>query len=117
MSEQELKPCPFCGGEAYLLEGEPSTANFNEGAVHFAVACGTLGCQVLPKANLWQMNEDDAVNAWNTRPSMQDCAEEISKTLEEALAMIMSGDKISYSGKRLFCDLAEQILTKARGEN
>ncbi len=61
-----LKPCPFCGGEAEMYESEPSTARFNEGAVHFAVQCLGFYCQGV-KANVWQISPEEAVIKWNDR--------------------------------------------------
>ena len=63
----KLKPCPFCGGEPDLTESEPSTANFNEGSIHFSVSCSGFDCEVMPKANLWQITEEEAILAWNKR--------------------------------------------------
>jgi hypothetical protein len=65
---KELRECPFCGGVAYLKSSEPSTANHNEGSVHFGVACGEFQCDVLPVSNLWQCTPEDAIKAWNNRP-------------------------------------------------
>lgn len=66
MTEQ-LKPCPFCGKQADLIESEPSKARFNQGCVHFAVSCSDFNCEVMPKGNLWHITPQDAVKAWNTR--------------------------------------------------
>ncbi|QDP61507.1 MAG: hypothetical protein Unbinned8596contig1000_20 [Prokaryotic dsDNA virus sp.] len=66
-----LKPCPFCGGQAELIQSEPSNANFNKGAVHCGVACFNFGCQVMPYPKLWQVNEEEAVIAWNARKEQE----------------------------------------------
>ncbi|EKO3908227.1 Lar family restriction alleviation protein [Vibrio fluvialis] len=68
----ELKPCPFCGGEAELIQSEPSTARFNEGTVNFAVACYGYKCGVMPYPKLWQITKEEAVKAWNTRATVCD---------------------------------------------
>ncbi|AXT40231.1 hypothetical protein D1814_16900 [Alteromonas sp. BL110] len=67
----DLKPCPFCGGEPELISSKPSTANHNKGAVHFGVACFELKCPIMPYPKLWQVNETDAVNAWNKRKEQE----------------------------------------------
>jgi thiamine biosynthesis lipoprotein ApbE len=82
----KIKPCPFCGGKAELLESEPSTARFNEGAVHFAVSCGSIDCGVLPKANLWQITPEEAVQAWNKRPSEQTLTELLENLHKKLIA-------------------------------
>ncbi|NQY17733.1 Lar family restriction alleviation protein [Alteromonas sp.] len=63
----KLKPCPFCGQKAEVIQSEPSRAAFNEGAVHFGVACFNSDCQVMPYPKLWQVNEEEAMMAWNSR--------------------------------------------------
>ena len=62
----EIKPCPFCGNKGELSESDPSTARFNEGAVHFAIQCFAFECMGV-KANVWQMSPEDAIGAWNKR--------------------------------------------------
>lgn len=63
----ELKPCPFCGGEAELIGGpEDWTPTYNDpdsGGYPIAIVC--TGCS----RGLYGAFEDysDAVNAWNQR--------------------------------------------------
>ena len=64
----ELKSCPFCGGnDIKIKESEPSTANFNEGAVNFSIECLSFDCKAMPRLNLWHVTPEDAIDAWNTR--------------------------------------------------
>ena len=60
----ELKPCPFCGGEARLY---PSEAGF-------FVGCFNDGCAVNPSSGefvadgVWDEEQKEAaIDAWNTR--------------------------------------------------
>lgn len=53
MMGKELKPCPFCGGEAKLMENAPEKF----------VRC--LECEA--SVGLWGLAET-AINEWNTRP-------------------------------------------------
>ena len=63
MSE-DLKPCPFCGGEAKCY---PSDA-FNEcGYFEFIVQCGSVGNHTL--VNNYQ-TEAEAIAAWNARAEL-----------------------------------------------
>ena len=61
----ELKPCPFCGGEAYYRShldptvGECST-----------VRCDNMDCPVFPLVD--REAGGDAITAWNTRASEAD---------------------------------------------
>lgn len=60
---EELKPCPFCGGKAFLRKyyysgGEPA----------YYVECGGVKstCSVMPST--WSYDtEEEAIEAWNTR--------------------------------------------------
>ena len=59
----ELKPCPFCGGEAGL-----TTKNLSYGAIGAVVACKECGAKSMiycVRAD-WCAN-DMATNAWNRR--------------------------------------------------
>lgn len=71
MSFDRLKPCPFCGGEARLIEAE--IGMFEDG---YAVYCdGTCDVKMgvggrLGEAYKWTptfRTEAEAIEAWNTR--------------------------------------------------
>ena len=52
----ELKPCPFCGGEAI--------ARRDETGCRYVVACKE--CPVIV-GNFWYTEKTDAIKAWNRR--------------------------------------------------
>ena len=54
MSE-ELKACPFCGGEAVLLKQDQYKIKYNNGL-----------CRVYP-ITWWHRDKQDAIKAWNRR--------------------------------------------------
>lgn len=54
----ELKPCPFCGGEAQV-----GWTDFDSGVIF--VGCETCGMYCEPKD--CYANEQKAIEAWNTR--------------------------------------------------
>lgn len=55
--QEQLKPCPFCGGEARLDEG-----------VFFNVGCGNYECSMYSINKVRAIrNRDEAIKAWNTR--------------------------------------------------
>lgn len=56
----ELKPCPFCGGEAYSIT--QFTGSFDELVAHHSVSCH--GCGVVA---FHEETEAEAIDAWNTR--------------------------------------------------
>ena len=55
---RELKPCPFCGGEASIF-GDESTDTWN-------VFCGNGLCPAEPGTAIC-FSEREAIEAWNTR--------------------------------------------------
>lgn len=67
-----ILPCPFCGENSEVEQCEPSTARFNEGAVHFKVSCppvigGYISDCIGSQLNHWEITPEDAINKWNTR--------------------------------------------------
>lgn len=67
MSDIKLLPCPFCGGEAEML-------NYSES--EWLVNCPACGGMV----EKWRKTEAEAIEQWNTRKPM----ERIVEQLEEA---------------------------------
>ncbi len=54
----DLKPCPFCGGEPFSFEDYGhSTA--------WEVGCSNSQCRVEP--HVWEKTKDEAIASWNTR--------------------------------------------------
>ena len=58
MMNKELKPCPFCGGEAML------DTRRVEDSTSYGVMCFTPGCCAL---NTIYPTEEMAIQAWNRR--------------------------------------------------
>lgn len=56
----ELKPCPFCGGEALLRE------NKNSFVPRFYVRCGNKDCSVVC-STCNRDTQEEAANLWNRR--------------------------------------------------
>lgn len=61
----ELKPCPFCGGEATLSQDAfEETDGFNE----WAVSCENVPCRDRIGVSSWgYASQSAAIEAWNTR--------------------------------------------------
>ena len=57
----ELKPCPFCGGEAELVEHEVVGYQTD-----FYVECVTSEC-IMCMGGLCYPTENEAIEAWNRR--------------------------------------------------
>lgn len=66
MSEQKLKPCPFCGGEAMATDYWP-----------FWVYCTSCGARV----HSWGL--EASVNAWNRRYIDTDIVEAVKQAILE----------------------------------
>jgi Lar family restriction alleviation protein len=57
----ELKPCPFCGGNATRADDTRS----REPGVW--IGCFSDDCDVAPSVTAWAPSVEDAVKAWNRR--------------------------------------------------
>lgn len=60
----ELKPCPFCGGESRLHEHPPVCS-----ITGYWVECSNGGCPVGPVSHAFDSRQD-AIDAWNNRPDI-----------------------------------------------
>lgn len=56
--EEQLKPCPFCGGKATFHECLGMSA--------FEAFCSNENCQVTPITDYYT-NPEEAIKAWNKR--------------------------------------------------
>jgi len=88
MIMHDLKPCPFCGGEAIA---HPCTL---EGDDH-DVGCSNGECPVEPYA--WAETENEAIKEWNTRAvdpaaireaALREAAEVVSNLADHALTAL-----------------------------
>lgn len=70
MSKAELKPCPFCGGEARIVSTEPRLYRHSRNG-KYAVAC--YGCEIYlgydEDYGCQFDTKEEAIEAWNTRES------------------------------------------------
>ena len=67
MMANELKPCPFCGGEA--ITGSQELGDCHIG-IYFGVGCETTDCFAeFDIGECWYDTEQEAIIAWNTRAS------------------------------------------------
>jgi len=64
--DEELLPCPFCGGNAHLEPELYSDENASEVIGPASVSCMNCG------AAIWGDWSDDALTAWNRRPTPTD---------------------------------------------
>jgi len=56
MSDEKLKPCPFCGGEAAVK---------SRTAYDYVIMC--RDCYVNDESNNWSQTKEEAIDAWNRR--------------------------------------------------
>lgn len=69
------------------------------------------------KATCWSCMITMSTEDWNTRPPMQDCAEEMYHTLDSILCTIKLGEVQNGNGQLgRYKNSIEQLLAKARGE-
>jgi len=60
MTDRELKPCPFCGGEATMRHTSVLGRWWHE----YAVEC--IRCKTIPGYS-WVSTEDEAISLWQQR--------------------------------------------------
>ena len=84
----ELKPCPFCGGEAILLE-DSFWETYNETGRN-TVVCNSCGATMLETKE-----RRDVVAAWNERAE----SDELRGLLRDILDNCMDGVLCSACGK------------------
>jgi hypothetical protein len=61
----ELLTCRHCGGVPNMEQSEPSTANYNEGAVHYKAVCATSSCVDHYRCVAWDILPHEAMMTWN----------------------------------------------------
>ena len=93
----KLKPCPFCGGEAFEYYSG-SQLEFCE------VVCKECGCRSKRKT------EEEAIASWNNRRPMDRIAEQ----LKNASCYIEDGD--GHAGHVVFTDKAIAIVKGVQNE-
>lgn len=80
MSDTELKPCPFCGGNGYLIGGYSTASTSVYSAFIRCESCqvdGQNGVSLLK-----DKAKELAVTNWNTRTN-EDIKEELKQKIEE----------------------------------
>lgn len=80
---KELKPCPFCGGEATLYDYEESRDIYDKETLgyvdteyftKYGVDCEFCGCIVADRNS-----ETEAIEAWNTRKPIDEVVEQLEE--------------------------------------
>jgi len=61
---EKLLPCPFCGGEAELLKGDPGLYSAENHLYH---ALKAVVCDQCISSSGWYLHEEEAIAAWNRR--------------------------------------------------
>ena len=67
MSNMEMKPCPFCGADAELLDARKCLVVSKYSYIFpYSVKCSNRKCAVKPYAE-YSSTEQEAIDAWNRR--------------------------------------------------
>lgn len=95
---KELKPCPFCGGEAITYSDRLDY----EGNLLYGVMCKNTGCCTIPAV---YMAKEIAIQKWNTRKLTDEIVEQLEelkntcrdsleiRALEETIEIVKGGSK------------------------
>lgn len=89
--QNELKPCPFCGGEGTLSTSELPGLSSD---MSFYVGCDTCEC-----STSYEDTDDEAIKKWNTRQPVDNW-----KPIEELSRLSLTGVStiLLYSAERDF---------------
>lgn len=91
----ELKPCPFCGGEA-----EHRSVTDAEGSVFYETGCGNDSCCAWRAAQA--STPQASISAWNARHEPRVVGAPDTRKLRDALAALVgSGDVTELRGMEL----------------
>lgn len=71
----DLKPCPFCGGEAEVVKAHSNTTEFP-----YVVVCKNDLCNA--SVGRFSTSREKAIEAWNTRKPMEAVVAELEKQVE-----------------------------------
>jgi len=99
----ELKPCPFCGAEAWSREQQYRGP--------WKICCDTAGCPVYPEVT--SRSEAEAITAWNTRATLTDhqpAPVAASGDVEELLRKLRNDDDLT--SRHVAADLIAATLQK-----
>lgn len=90
-TEQALMPCPFCGGK-------PVMKHSGEG---YYYSC-SISCEDCDNANASGVNDLDASNSWNTRPTASLTEEQVNEKAAQATKNTMGeyDEQSYYNGYR-----------------
>jgi len=58
----ELKPCPFCGGEAEPIDEKEVYTD-----TAYASELWIIECKICQASTSFQLTKEDAINSWNHR--------------------------------------------------
>ena len=75
-TNETLKPCPFCGGEAIV-----ETEKIGKEQLLYAVGCSDRECV---SQGRYYTTVESAINAWNTRKPVENVIERLEKEMELA---------------------------------
>lgn len=73
----DLKPCPFCGGEAEIVKAHSNTTEYP-----YVVVCKNDLCNA--SVGKFSTSREKAIEAWNTRKPMEAVVAELEKEYDLA---------------------------------
>lgn len=99
----ELKCCPFCGGEAEMLNYSPT-----EWLVH-CIKCDGM-------VENWRKTKQEAIEQWNRRTPMDNIAENIVTSLESEKSVFL-GTRIEQTDTILIDDAINIVKQEINNGN
>jgi len=115
MTDTDLKPCPFCGGEAEIRERMDENIWDHSQVVWQSVSCGNIDCDL--QGYDWPKEaEPNAVERWNTRADPSPVVKPLS--FEEAVSIVEDTEvaEMTEEGDRRWTRrMAEAIMNRVNG--
>ena len=95
MTNDAIKPCPFCGGDADIDEFEGKLLE-----TVFAASCNNDDCPIGHKDHGSWPTKTDALNSWNTRAALAPVdVEGLKREVDEALSEFWGTDALYATNK------------------
>jgi len=116
----ELKKCPYCGGEAKIIE-DNTIVEYPQ----YQIRCKNVACTIRPKTN-WHVDKQEAIKHWNNRASEAELRENVIEEFAEAIMVKATelSEKVVFDGRlvgdalSLDCvsDMVVEIASNLKGE-
>lgn len=98
-----IKPCPFCGSEAKLVETSRRITK------EYLIRCTNIDCTLRPKTPSF-VDKDEAICRWNNRPNEFN-VQKYEKLIKEDMAKVhIENQQLIAELRRTYSDVTEEEI-------